>query len=88
MSNKNKIMRKQSKYGKKAVSDESLKFLIDEAFRRRVSLRSNRIRVTAQEGVVKLWGSVSSFEEQQKAEQAVKVTPGVHKVENYLKIEH
>ena len=86
MSNKNKILRKPVQHEIEPVSDDGIKFLIHQAFRWRV--RANRIRVTAQNGVVKLRGSLPSFEELQKAEQAVRETRGVKRIENYLKIEH
>ena len=88
MKKRGKHRQLQEKRGSAIISDDGIKFLIDEKLRSRRGLRTNRLRITVRNGVVKLWGSVPSFEESLNVEQTVgTAAAGVTRIENYLKIE-
>jgi osmotically-inducible protein OsmY len=73
---------------KPVVSDDGLEFLIEQAFRWELKRNEDRLQVTARNGLVKLWGSVPTWDEGYEAEQTIRAIPGVIRVENHLKVKN
>ena len=67
---------------KPQVSAADVKAKIESAFARRAQLDANQIKVESSASRVVLRGSVHSWEERDRAEQAAWAAPGVSRVEN------
>ena len=68
------------------VSPGDVKRRIEDALRRSAQLDARRIRVEVEGGIVKLYGSVSSWSEKGDAERAAWSAPGTWMVENHIAI--
>ena|SRR5579871_5183079 len=73
--------------GETVMPSTEIKHSIEEALKRRMALELERITVEVYDGVVILRGSVQSWAEKQDAIAAAGQAPGIHAVQDELRIE-
>jgi osmotically-inducible protein OsmY len=71
---------------KPRISEADVKTRIEAAFRRSAEMDAKKISVETEDGIVTLRGTVHSWAEREGAENSAWAAPGVHKVENLIKI--